>query len=125
MAPANKRKKQYPSHFVPGRPSQRSRRGAFQSSRRSSRRNSANNSAPDRRSTSSRQGPHVHQLSAQNVVNERNELQEAENLELVVMAVDIRDRGRVGCAYYVAREERLFCMEEVRAGDDSLIQTRK
>ena len=40
------------------------------------------------------------------------------------MAVDIGERGTIGCAYYVAREERLFCMEEIRGGSDSF-RTRK
>lgn len=40
------------------------------------------------------------------------------------MAVDIRERGTIGCAYYIAREERLFCMAEIRGGSDSF-QTRE
>ena len=50
--------------------------------------------------------------------------EEDENLDLIVMAVDVKDRGTVGCAYYVAREERLFCLDEVQRGGDMLVQTR-
>ncbi|ETN41594.1 uncharacterized protein HMPREF1541_03530 [Cyphellophora europaea CBS 101466] len=32
------------------------------------------------------------------------------------MALDVRDRGTIGCAYYIAREERLFCLEDVPNG---------
>lgn len=39
-----------------------------------------------------------------------------ESSDHIVMALDIKDRGSIGCAYYVAREERLFCMEDVPKG---------
>ena len=39
-----------------------------------------------------------------------------ESLEHVVMAIDLRERGTIGCAYYIAREERLFCMEDIANG---------
>jgi len=32
------------------------------------------------------------------------------------MAVDMRERGTVGCSYYVAREEKLYFMEDVKFG---------
>lgn len=33
------------------------------------------------------------------------------------MAVEIKERGAVGCAYYVAREEKLYFMEDMKFGD--------
>jgi DNA mismatch repair protein MSH5 len=39
-----------------------------------------------------------------------------EELDHVVMALDVREQGKIGCAYYVAREERLLCMEDVPRG---------
>lgn len=36
-----------------------------------------------------------------------------EILDHVIVAIDIRDKGRVGCACYVASEEKLLCMEEI------------
>jgi DNA mismatch repair protein MSH5 len=39
-----------------------------------------------------------------------------EALDHVIMAIDIRDRDTVGCAYYVAREQSLRCMEDVTSG---------
>ncbi|KAL8944068.1 MAG: hypothetical protein Q9216_000659 [Gyalolechia sp. 2 TL-2023] len=41
------------------------------------------------------------------------------------MALDIRDRATVGCAYYVPREEKLYLMEDVRFGGVEIIETRK
>ena len=37
------------------------------------------------------------------------------------MAVDIRERGTVGCCYYVAREEKLYFMEDVKLGGVDVI----
>lgn len=39
-----------------------------------------------------------------------------EMLNEIVMAVNLTDRGTVGCAYYVARDEKLYFMEDVRLG---------
>lgn len=37
------------------------------------------------------------------------------------MAVEIKERGSIGCAYYIAREEKLCLMEDIKmAGLDSL-----
>jgi DNA mismatch repair protein MSH5 len=41
--------------------------------------------------------------------------------EHVIMAVDCKDRGTVGCAYYISREERLFCMEDMARGSKDII----
>lgn len=46
-----------------------------------------------------------------------------ETLENVVMAIDIKERGTVGCAYYIAREERLFCMEDIVNGGNDVTET--
>ncbi|KAL8881312.1 MAG: hypothetical protein Q9198_001464 [Flavoplaca austrocitrina] len=32
------------------------------------------------------------------------------------MAIDLRDRGTVGCAYYIAREEKLYMMQDMSSG---------
>lgn len=53
------------------------------------------------------------------------EREEDDALNEVVMAVDMRDRGTVGCCYYVAREERLYFMEDVKHGGLDVIDTRK
>ena len=43
----------------------------------------------------------------------------------VVMAVNLSDRGTVGCVYYVARDEKLYFMEDVRMGGADVIDARK
>ena len=45
-------------------------------------------------------------------------------LDKVIMAVDIREHGKVGCAYYIAGEERLLCMEEVVGGGTDTMDKR-
>ena len=48
-----------------------------------------------------------------------------ESLDHILMAVDLRKRGTVGCAYYIAREERLFAMEDIVSGGTEIIEKRK
>jgi enterochelin esterase-like enzyme len=47
-----------------------------------------------------------------------------ELLDHVIVAVDIKEMGIVGCAYYVAREEILFCMEDLPRGGVESIELR-
>jgi hypothetical protein len=44
-----------------------------------------------------------------------------EALNHIIMAIDIRDRDTVGCAYYVAREQSLRCMEDMANGGIELL----
>lgn len=39
------------------------------------------------------------------------------------MAVDMTPRGTVGCCYYVARNERLYFMEDIQIGDVDIVDT--
>lgn len=41
------------------------------------------------------------------------------------MALQVRERGTVGCAYYVAREEKLLCMEDMKLGGVEAVQACK
>lgn len=41
------------------------------------------------------------------------------------MAIDIRDNGNIGCACYVAGEERLLCMEEIAGGGSDVVEKRE
>ncbi|KAI4269650.1 MAG: hypothetical protein LQ337_007146 [Flavoplaca oasis] len=70
-------------------------------------------------------GPHLHNPSSAthsriDFAPERdtdiNEREEDDSLNEVVMAIDLRDRGTVGCAYYVAREEKLYMMQDISSG---------
>ncbi|KAH7414103.1 muts domain V-domain-containing protein [Phaeosphaeria sp. MPI-PUGE-AT-0046c] len=44
-----------------------------------------------------------------------------DTLTKVVMAVDLTTRGTVGCCYYVARDEKLFFMEDIRFADVDVV----
>ncbi|KAI9656836.1 MAG: MutS protein msh5 [Bathelium mastoideum] len=41
------------------------------------------------------------------------------------MAVDLRDRSTVGCCYYVARDEKLYFMEDVKLGSADNVDSLK
>lgn len=43
----------------------------------------------------------------------------------VVMAIDIRERGTVGCSYYVAEQKMLYILEDITLGGMDVVETRK
>ena len=47
--------------------------------------------------------------------------QDDDALNEVVMAIDLQHRDTVGCCYYVARDERLFLMEDVHLGGADMV----
>lgn len=47
---------------------------------------------------------------------------DADALNEVVMAVNMTERGTVGCAYYAAREEKLYFMEDVKMGGADVVE---
>ena len=55
----------------------------------------------------------------------RAEEAEDESLDHVIMAIDIRDRDTVGCAYYIARQQSLTCMEDVTGGGKDVLDMLK
>lgn len=60
------------------------------------------------------EGPRVHDVSAQSSNDDF--------MEQIIVALDMRDKGRIGCAYYVASEGRLSCMEEVCGGGVDVLE---
>ncbi len=40
-----------------------------------------------------------------------------------IMAIDVKERGTVGCCYYVAREEKLYLLEDVAYAGTEIIET--
>jgi hypothetical protein len=48
-----------------------------------------------------------------------------DTLSEVVMAIDMTPRGTVGCCYYVAREEKLYFMEDIQVGDAGIVESRE
>lgn len=45
--------------------------------------------------------------------------------EQVIMAVDIKERGTVGCCYYVSQEEKLYILCDVQSGGKEVIEMCK
>ena len=45
-------------------------------------------------------------------------------LNEIVMALDLRNRDTVGCSYYVAREEKLYLMGDVKFGGVEIVERR-
>jgi DNA mismatch repair protein MSH5 len=52
-----------------------------------------------------------------------NENTNDDTISEIIMAVDMTPRGTVGCCYYVAREERLYFMEDIQIGDINIVDT--
>jgi DNA mismatch repair protein MSH5 len=41
------------------------------------------------------------------------------------MAIDMKERGTIGCAYYVTREEKLCLLEDIKTAGVEVIDTLK
>ena len=54
-----------------------------------------------------------------------NDREDNDALDEIVVALDLRERGTVGCCYYVAREEKLYFMDDIKFGGIDVIDTRK
>ena len=50
-----------------------------------------------------------------------DEREDNDALNEVVMALDFRDRGTVGCCYYIAKEEKLYFMDDMKFGGMDVI----
>lgn len=62
------------------------------------------------------------------IIENDAETQARENSDAVnevFMAVEMKDRGTIGCAYYVAREEKLCLMEDIKMANLDIIDTLK
>lgn len=85
---------------------------------------------PDSPSRASRDGSVAR---PENVFNPRvaetdAEIEEREGTDLIneiMMAIDVKKGGNVGCAYYVAREETLYLMQDIASGDIGIVDTLK
>lgn len=44
-----------------------------------------------------------------------------DTLNEIIMAVDLGTKGSVGCSYYVARDEAMYFMEDVKLGDIDIV----
>ena len=60
--------------------------------------------------------------SAAGIEQPRDDLElDEDTLSEVIMAVNMLPNGTVGCAYYVARVEKLYFMEDVRSGGPDIV----
>ncbi|KAK2626882.1 hypothetical protein QTJ16_004057 [Diplocarpon rosae] len=62
------------------------------------------------------------------VLETEAEIQARENSDAineVIMAVELKARGTIGCAYYLAREEKLCLMEDIKMAGLDIIDTLK
>lgn len=78
--------------------------------------------AASNRAASTAPSSHFHDPEAEDdgAIDER---EENDSLNEVIMAVDVKGRGNVGCSYYVAREENLYFMEDVKLGELEVVET--
>ena len=53
------------------------------------------------------------------------EREDCDSMNEVVMAVELKGRGTVGCAYYLAREEKLCMMADISMAGLDIIDTLK
>lgn len=51
--------------------------------------------------------------------------EDSDAMNEVIMAVEMRDPGAIGCAYYIAREEKLCLMEDIKMAGLDIIDTLK
>lgn len=56
---------------------------------------------------------------------ERDDDEADDTLNEIIMAVDMTPRGTVGCCYYVARDESLYCLEDTQFGDVDVVDSRE
>ncbi|KAI0012933.1 muts domain V-domain-containing protein [Xylariaceae sp. FL0662B] len=49
--------------------------------------------------------------------------EEADALNEVIMAIDMKDNGNLGCAYYIALDETLYLLEDVAMSGIDLVET--
>lgn len=54
-----------------------------------------------------------------------HERENNDSLNEVVMALELRNRDTVGCSFYVAKEETLYLMGDVKFGGHDIVDTCK
>ncbi|EPE36247.1 P-loop containing nucleoside triphosphate hydrolase [Glarea lozoyensis ATCC 20868] len=70
-------------------------------------------------------GKDVLRVHAAETDAEIQEREEHDSVNEIMMAVDIKKGGSVGCAYYTAREETLYLMQDIPSGDLAIVDTLK
>lgn len=80
----------------------------------------AYSAAASNRAPSTAPSSHANEPEDDAAIDER---EENDSLNEIIMAVDVKGRGNVGCSYYVAREEKLYFMEDVKLGGLEVVET--
>lgn len=83
-------------------------------------------------------GPYISQISTasssrdEDVIRALDEtdadIQQREDFDALnetIMAVEMKERGSIGCAYYIAREEKLCLMEDIKMAGLEIVDTLK
>ncbi|KAH0536656.1 hypothetical protein FGG08_006482 [Glutinoglossum americanum] len=78
-------------------------------------------SQPQGHNSSRVEGPSI-SIEDEETVHDR---EENDHLNETIVAFDMRNRGTVGCCYYVAMEEKLYFMEDVKLGGLDVIDALK
>lgn len=52
------------------------------------------------------------------------EISTDDDLDQVIVGIDVKDSGTVGCAYYSAEEEKLYLLGDIRSGGNETIDSR-
>ena len=64
----------------------------------------------------------AHDVETEAEIQEREDL---DRLNEIIMAAEMKERGSVGCAYYIAREEKLYLMEDIKYAGLEIVDTLK
>ncbi|KAG0649696.1 hypothetical protein D0Z07_3763 [Hyphodiscus hymeniophilus] len=56
---------------------------------------------------------------------EIQEREDSDAMNEIIMAIEMKERGSIGCAYYIAREEKLFLMEDIKLAGLEIVDTLK
>jgi hypothetical protein len=54
-----------------------------------------------------------------------SEREDCDDVNHVIMAIDMNNKGAIGCSYYVARDEKLYMLQDVNAGGEIIMDRRK
>jgi DNA mismatch repair protein MSH5 len=76
---------------------------------------------PSSRPASSNSNSFNYDPESESQIRER---EDHDDLNQVIMAIDVNSNGTVGCTYYMAKEEKLHLLQDVKTGGDAVIDSR-
>ena len=78
--------------------------------------------APDVLPNREEDGPQIYGAETEAEIQER---EDSDELNEIIMAIDMKDRSTIGCAYYVTRDEKLCLLEDIKTAGVDVIDTLK